>query len=119
MPAPASFFAARVAEVFLEGRTTIEERERVAREWCAGAWEAHHALARERGLLPMALLVGSLLDVEHPLLVDNAGCMIPATYLGCTIPILHVMLQGAPIPFPEKSEEVYEREASVLSSHQP
>ncbi len=95
--ASTSWFDECVAEVFAGGRTTLEEREEIARSWCSGRWNAHHALAAERGLLPAALIVACLVDVEHPLLVDELGRLRAATLLGCSVLAMQAVLAGVPL----------------------
>lgn len=53
--------------------TTQEERRLVAERWCAGDYDHHRELAKERGLLPVALVIASLIDIDHPLLCSARG----------------------------------------------
>jgi hypothetical protein len=73
-------------------KTTVEERAGLAAEWLAGDRAAHAGFAQERGLLPMALITGALIDVEHPILVDERGCLRAETLLGCSVLVLQASL---------------------------
>lgn len=78
--------------------TTPAERKDIAEQWCGGDYSHHLTLAHQRGLLPMALLVASLIDIEHPLLVSQRGVLYNS--LKCSIIILNVMRQGLTVAQP-------------------
>jgi hypothetical protein len=62
---------AHLMKVFEYQLTTPEERIEIARKWLAGDNECYMSLAAQRNLLPIALICGALIDVEHPVLVPN------------------------------------------------
>jgi hypothetical protein len=69
--------------------TTPAERQEIAERWCAGDFEHHHTIAALHGLLPIALIIAALIDIEHPLLVSARGVLYNS--LQCSMVILQVM----------------------------
>jgi hypothetical protein len=53
--------------------TATAERHEIAREWLGGNYEHHRRMAESHGLLPIALIIASLIDMDHPLLVSGRG----------------------------------------------
>ena len=79
--------------------TTIAERKEIAELWCKGNYAHHHTIAAERRLLPIALLVASLIEIDHPLLVSQGrGVMYNA--MNCAIIIVEVMLKNQQVAMP-------------------
>lgn len=89
----------QICKVFIDERTKPEERFEIARRWCMGDYEYHRQFAAEKRLLPIALLVACLLDIEHPLLVSpGRGAMYSA--MKCAEIVLSVMLHNIPVDIP-------------------
>jgi len=81
--------------------TTSEERFEIATQWCTGNYGYPIQVATEKGLLPIALIIASLIDVEHPLLVSpGRGVMYSST--GCEVIIFQAMLRRTPMDIPVK-----------------
>ncbi len=94
------WFAGKVADVFVMGATSEDERRFIAYQWCSGNYEyVHEFCERKPNLLPIAVLVAALLDIEHPLLVVN-GKMLWASLTLCSIEVLRVELQRRPVHIP-------------------
>ncbi len=70
--------------------TTQAERKEVAERWCAGDYHHHRMIAAQHGLLPMALLIAALIDIDHPLLTSGRG--VAYNSLQCSIIIAEAML---------------------------
>lgn len=81
--------------------TTQAERREIAEQWCAGDYSHHLTLAHQRGLLPMALLIAALIDIDHPLLCSPRGVLYNS--LKCSIIILNVMRSGQTVAQPVES----------------
>jgi len=78
--------------------TTQEERREVARQWCAGDYNFHHSLAEKHGLLPIALLIAALIDIDHPLLNSGRGTCFNS--IECAVIILTTMHRGETVSQP-------------------
>ena len=84
-------------------KTTHEERQKVAQDWCLGDYNAADSY-KVRGLVPIALIIAALDDIEHPLLVSpGRGLMYSA--VGCAVVVLTVEIrnEAVDIPYPKKS----------------
>lgn len=79
--------------------TTIAERREIAETWCNGNYAHHHTIAAERRLLPMALLITSLIEIDHPLLVSK-GRGVMYNSVDCAVTIMEVMLKNRPVATP-------------------
>jgi hypothetical protein len=81
--------------------TTSQERFETASQWCMGNYGYPIQIATEKGLLPIALIIACLIDVEHPLLVSpGRGVMYSST--ACEVIIFQAMLQKTPLDIPVK-----------------
>ncbi len=80
--------------------TTIEERFRIAHDWCLGERESYIGFAAARKLVPVALLVAALVDVEHPLLVDERGYLRQGSLLGCSVRLMQAFLRSEIVHIP-------------------
>jgi len=89
-----------VQACFVAGKTSQLERYEIARTWCLGDKEHHIGFAEARDLLPAALLVASMIDIEHPLIVDERGCMRAHTFLACSALLLEAQLSEKVIHIP-------------------
>ncbi len=69
--------------------TTPAERREVAERWCAGDYEFHHSIAVKHGLLPIALIVAALIDIDHPLLVSGRG--VAYNSIECAVIVINIM----------------------------
>jgi len=78
--------------------TTIAERREIAELWCKGNYSHHHTIATKRRLLPIALLIASLLEIDHPLLVSGRGVVYNA--VDCAIILMEVMLKNQAVATP-------------------
>jgi len=86
----------QVIEVF--HKTTQEERQEIAQQWCMRNYQ-HVYEYSSTGLLPIALIIASLIDIDHPLLCSPArGVMY--NVLKCSILVLRVELLGIPVDMP-------------------
>jgi hypothetical protein len=77
--------------------TTITERQEIAIQWCKGNYEHHRLQAIKRRLTPMALLIASLLDIDHPLLVSGRGAV---NAVDAAVILSEVMLRKTPVAIP-------------------
>lgn len=82
-----SEFDLEVQNVFIGGKTTIEQRRDIALRWCNGRYDEVDGMALGLGLMPVALVVGCLLDVDHPLLVQD-GRLTCGSLGGCAVLVL-------------------------------
>jgi len=91
--------------------TTRETRRAVAEHWCQGDYHHHRAIAEQHGLLPIALIVASLLDIDHPLLCSASSRKYNA--LACAIKVLEVMnnqtLVASPVEVNSFNSPIVER----------
>src|SRR3990172_8775795 len=78
--------------------TTQAERREVAEQWCAGDYSHHMSIAHKHGLLPIALLIAALIDIDHPLLVSGRG--VAYNSIQCSILIMNVMRDGQTVAQP-------------------
>jgi hypothetical protein len=85
--------------------TTPAERREVAERWCAGDYEYHHPIARKHGLLPVALIVASLIDIDHPLLTSGRGVAYNA--LDCAIIVTNIMFKGRAVAQPVQNNSFH------------
>lgn len=58
-------------KVFLSEATTYQERVEVCTHWESGDSDFCVRLAEEKNLMPIALICGSIIDTEHPILCPN------------------------------------------------
>jgi len=106
------FFESEVVRVFqLTGQ---QERFEIAQKWCLGERENHIGFAEARGLLPMALITGALIDVEHPLTVDERGCLRGGDLFGCSVLILQATVEGSVVHIPCVQVGVVHREGQPI-----
>lgn len=87
--------------------TTPAERREVAERWCAGDYEYHHKVARKHGLLPIALIIAALIDIDHPLLVSGRGVAYNA--LDCAIIITNIMFKGQTVAQPIRENSFHKQ----------
>jgi hypothetical protein len=80
--------------------TTPAERQEVAARWCEGNFEYHHEVATKHGLLPIALLIAALIDIEHPLVMRGTNAL---NSLQCAMEITTVMLKRETVAQPVNS----------------
>ena len=78
--------------------TTQAERAEVARQWCAGDYSHHYPIAEKHGLLPIALLIAALIDINHPLLNSGRGTCFNS--IQCAVIILTTMHRGETVAQP-------------------
>ena len=78
--------------------TTIEERKTIAARWSSGDYEYHRSIAAEREVLPIALLIASLIEAEHPIIMSSAGLMYNS--LKCSVILLQIMYRQQPVSEP-------------------
>ena len=81
-------------------KTTVQERFDIALNWCLGHRDAHVSFATMRGIVPIALVVAALVDVEHPLLVDERGSLRAGSLLGSTVMVLDVVINERVVHIP-------------------
>jgi hypothetical protein len=79
--------------------TTIAERRDIAEQWCKGNYVHHHEIASKRRLLPIALLIASLIEIDHPLLV-SPGRGVVYNAVDCAVIIMDVMLKNKAVATP-------------------
>ena len=79
-------------------KTTPQERFDHIVEWCKGNHEWHYDFCRERDITPIAFLLASLIEVEHPLICD--GKNLSYTITGSMIEILKVALYKKVVHIP-------------------
>lgn len=87
-----------IANVFVGEHTTIAERAWLAEQWSHGDHETYVRVAGEKGLTPIALILASLVDSEHPVLCPN-GNLCTASFVGFAAILLRIetrqMMTGA------------------------
>ena len=108
-----AIFDGQVVLVFQ--KTTVQERAEIAQQWCLGEREAFVGFAQARGLLPIALITGALIDIEHPLLVDERGCLRANSLLGCAVLVTQAYVEGKVIPIPVLAECWQEKVANMAT----
>jgi hypothetical protein len=81
-----------IVEVFEYSRTTAEERAEIVRKWLAGDNDSYMEIATTRKLVPIAVLLGSLIDSEHPVFAPG-GNMPTKTLWGFAALVLGVELE--------------------------
>lgn len=79
--------------------TTIAERRDIAEQWCKGNYAHHHSIAAARRILPIALLIASLIEIDHPLLV-SPGRGVIYNAVDCAMIIMDVMLKHQDVATP-------------------
>lgn len=84
--------------------TTQNERREIAKQWCAGDYSYHRNIAEFHGLLPIALLIASLMDIDHPLLVSGRGVVYNS--IKCAEIILLTMHNGETVAQPMEFHSV-------------
>ena len=87
--------------------TTQAERAEVARQWCAGDYSHHIGIAEKHELLPIALLIAALVDMDHPLLSSGRG--VAYNSLQCSIIITNVMYHGETVAQPMATHSFHSR----------
>lgn len=85
--------------------TTPAERREVAARWCAGDYDYHHAVARKHALLPIALIVAALIDIDHPLLCNGRGVNYNA--LDCAVIVTNIMFKGQKVAQPVSNDSFH------------
>lgn len=85
--------------------TTPAERREVAERWCAGDYEYHHTIARKHGLLPVALIVAALIDIDHPLLVSGRG--VAHNSIECAIIVTNTMFKKQTVAQPVRNNSFH------------
>ena len=78
-----------IASVFVGERTTIAERAWLAYQWSHGDHETYVGVAGEKGLSPIALIIASLVDSEHPVLCPN-GNLCTGSFVGFAAILLRI-----------------------------
>ena len=80
-------------------KTNKEDREFIAQAWAMDYSIDLKEFVTNTGLPPIALIVASLIDTEHPLLVSpGRGVMYSA--VGCAVIVIGLMATGAKIGTP-------------------
>jgi len=69
--------------------TTQEDRRKVLEHWKHGDYEFHRAMAAEKKILAIALLVACLMDDNDPVVMKSATEPYPT--MECAVRILEVM----------------------------
>lgn len=82
--------------------TTMEERTSIAMAWCQNkdnlrAWEG---MCKERGILPIDLLIVSLMQVDHPLLTKPNGDFALQNFVHARLRLIQATLRNEPVPIP-------------------
>jgi len=92
--------------------TTPAERQQVAERWCTGDYEHHREIAQKHGLLPIALLIAALIDIEHPLVMRGVNAL---NSLQCAVIITRVMLNRDTVAQPISAMQRLNNELSTPS----
>jgi len=92
-PDLSKWFNGKIQDVFLDECTTIQEREKIARNWHCGDREWYVELAKRRNLLPVALIVAALLDTEDPLVI-LCGRLRTKELADCALIVLKIERQS-------------------------
>jgi len=82
--------------------TTIEERQKIAVEWCVNIRNrtAYEGFAQARDLVPAALITVCLIEVDHPLVVYPNLSLKAQSLAGASIDILQAELKNEVVPIP-------------------
>lgn len=86
-----ALFEQNIADCFIGGRISGEQRRDIALKWCLGKYEEVQGIAEGLGVMPIAMIVGCLIDIEHPLLVEN-GRLLFRSLTACAVKVLYVEL---------------------------
>lgn len=87
--------------------TTQAERQAIAEQWCAGDYSYHHPIAEKHGLLPIALIIAALIDIDHPLLISGRG--VAYNSIACATIIINTMNKGETVAQPVKRHSIHKR----------
>jgi len=104
----AKWFDAECTKVFRRTRsgntpvTTEEERWQVVYDFCTGNYETYKKLASDRGLIPAALLTACMVDIEHPLVVQDGQFLFKSLF-GASARILLAEIRQEVIHIPSKT----------------
>lgn len=77
--------------------TTPAERREVADRWCTGDYDHHHEIAQKHSIVPIALLIAALIDIEHPLVMNGTNAK---NSLQCAVIITQIMLKRETVAQP-------------------
>lgn len=91
--------------------TTQAERQAIAEQWCAGDYSYHHPIAEKHGLLPIALIIAALVDIDHPLLISGRG--VAYNSIQCSIIIINTMNKGETVAQPMKRNSIHRQMSSI------
>lgn len=80
---------AEIQSIFLSGKTTIEERKEICMNWVNGDSDCYMQIAEQRGITPIALICGSLIDAEHPVFCP-AGQLATRSIVGLAALVLRI-----------------------------
>lgn len=86
------WFDQEVVKVFLQEKTSLEDRRKICHEWENNNFSYIDGFAQSRGLMPSALLVGSLLDCEHKDVAYD-GKFLFDSLIDCSIALIQIELQ--------------------------
>lgn len=78
--------------------TTRDERKKVALDWCLSDYAAAAEYAR-RDLLPIAVVVAALIDIDHPLLC-SPGRGVMFCMLECALKVFAVEIHQVIVEIP-------------------
>ncbi len=85
--------------------TTRDERRAVAEHFCSGDYQFQHTIASKYGLLPIALIIAALLDIDHPLLCSPSGRLYNS--MAAAIRIIQVMNKGETVAQPVETSSFH------------
>jgi hypothetical protein len=89
----------QIIKVFEYEYINTQERFEIARRWCMGNYEYHRQIAAKKNLLPIALLIACLVDIDHQLLV-SPGRGVMYSSMKCAEIVLDVMLHQKAVDVP-------------------
>ena len=89
--------------VYIYKVTTRQERIEIAVDWCKDkkSVDKYYKLCMERRIpYLLDLIIASLIEVSHPLLVKPNGDLLQKNFIAARVDILRAHLHNIPVPIP-------------------
>jgi hypothetical protein len=89
--------------VYIYKVTSRQERIEIAVDWCKDktSMNKYCKLCEERRIpYLLDLIIASLIEVDHPLLVKPNGDLLQKNFIGARVDIIRAYLHNIPVPIP-------------------